>query len=65
MRDQLVWIVTAFGLAASAGVFWRMRVGLGPFNPRAMAHRASGHICDPTCPFDSGSITATLGIVGR
>lgn len=64
MADNLIWIISAFGLIALIGAFVKMKPGFGPFNLRVIGIILVGTFAALLALSDSQSMTAAMGILG-
>ena len=64
MEDKLIWIISAFGLVALIGAFFKMKQGFGPFNLRVVGIILVGTFAALLALTNSQSMTAAMGILG-
>lgn len=64
MEDKLIWIISAFGLIALIGSFFKMKQGFGPFNLRVIGIILVGTFAALLALTNNQSMTAAMGILG-
>jgi len=64
MEQQILWIVTGFGVIVLGGVFWRMKGGFGPFNLRVVAIVLVAILASLLGLVNESALNGAIGILG-
>ena len=64
MEQSIFWAVLGMGVLSMCGTIFRMKVGLGPFNIRAIGLIFIGTVSALLGLKDATSMTAAMGILG-